>query len=35
MTISSNVLEAIGITSIVQLRKVVPKGCARIVAKLE
>ena len=35
MNIPSNVLESIGNTPIVQLRKVVPSGCARIVAKLE
>ena len=32
---SRNVLESIGNTPIVQLRKVVPSNCARIVAKLE
>ncbi len=35
MIISFNVLEAIGNTSIVQLHRVVPKGCAKIVVKLE
>ena len=35
MSISSNVLESIGNTPIVQLRKVVPPGSARILAKLE
>jgi len=35
VNIPSNVLESIGNTPIVQLRKVVPSGCARIVAKLE
>ena len=35
MKISSNILEAIGNTSLVQLRKVVPSGCAEIFAKLE
>ncbi len=35
MNISSNVLQAIGNTSLVQLNKVVPPGCAKIVAKLE
>ena len=30
-----NVLDAIGNTSLVELRRVVPKGCARIFAKLE
>ena len=33
--INTNILQAIGNTSIVQLRKVVPDGCAQIVAKLE
>lgn len=35
MSISSNVLESIGNTPIVQLRKFVPPGSARILAKLE
>jgi len=35
MTLSSNVLDSIGNTPIVQLRRVVPSNCARIVAKLE
>lgn len=35
MNIASNVLESIGNTPIVQLCKVVPTGCARILAKLE
>jgi len=35
MPISRNILESIGNTPIVQLRKVVPSNCARIVAKLE
>jgi cysteine synthase A len=35
MRISGNVLEAIGNTSLVQLRRVVPPGCATILAKLE
>jgi len=35
MSISYNVLESIGNTPIVQLRKVVPPGSARILAKLE
>ncbi|HVP13092.1 MAG TPA: cysteine synthase family protein [Phycisphaerae bacterium] len=35
MTIGSNVLQAIGNTSLVELRRVVPPGCARIFAKLE
>ncbi|MFP5355372.1 MAG: PLP-dependent cysteine synthase family protein, partial [Gemmatimonadota bacterium] len=35
MRISNSVLEAIGNTSLVQLRRVVPEGCARIVVKLE
>jgi cysteine synthase A len=35
MSISTNILQAIGNTSIVQLRKVVPPGSARIFAKLE
>lgn len=35
MSISSNVLESIGNTPIVQLRKIVPPGSARILAKLE
>ena len=35
MPVSTNVLETIGNTSLVELRKVVPTGCARIVAKVE
>jgi cysteine synthase A len=35
MTIAANVLESIGNTPLVQLRKVVPPGSARILAKLE
>jgi Cysteine synthase len=35
MKISVNVLESIGNTPLVQLRKVVPPGCARVVVKLE
>jgi cysteine synthase len=35
MTVGSNVLDSIGNTPIVQLRKVVPPGAARILAKLE
>jgi cysteine synthase len=35
MGISSNVLEAIGNTSLVELRRVVPAGCARIFVKIE
>jgi cysteine synthase A len=35
MTIASNVLEAIGNTPIVQLRKIVPPGSARVLVKLE
>ncbi len=35
MVTCSNILEAIGNTSIVQLRRVVPEGCAKIFAKLE
>lgn len=35
MTIASNVLESIGNTPLVQLRKVVPPGSARVLAKLE
>ena len=35
MSISSNVLKSIGNTPIVQLRKIVPPGSARILAKLE
>lgn len=35
MTANQSVLQAIGHTSLVQLRKVVPAGCARILAKLE
>ena len=33
--LSSNVLETIGNTSLVELRRVVPAGCARIVVKVE
>jgi cysteine synthase A len=35
VNISANVLQAIGNTSIVQLHKVVPPGCAKIFVKLE
>lgn len=35
MKIKTDVLQAIGNTSLVQLRHVVPPGCAKIVAKLE
>jgi cysteine synthase A len=35
MGISSNVLEAIGNTALVELRRVVPTGCARIFVKVE
>ncbi len=35
MPISANVLESIGGTPLVQLRRVVPPGCARVVVKLE
>ena len=35
MTIAINVLGAIGNTPLVQLRKIVPPGSARIVVKLE
>lgn len=35
MTIATNVLESIGKTPIVELRKVVPQGSARVLAKLE
>ncbi len=35
MSISSSILRAIGNTSLVQLRHVVPPGCARILVKLE
>jgi cysteine synthase A len=35
MNISANVLQAIGNTSLVQLRRVVPPGCAKIFVKLE
>ena len=35
MNISTNILQAIGNTSLVQLRRVVPPGCAKIVVKLE
>jgi cysteine synthase A len=35
MGIASNVLEAIGDTALVELRRVVPPGCARIFVKVE
>lgn len=35
MNNSSNVLDAIGGTSMVQLRRVVPPGCGRVLVKLE
>lgn len=35
MTIATNVLDAIGNTPLVQLRKVVPPGSARVLVKLE
>ncbi len=35
MSIGSNILQAIGNTSLVQLRNVVPPGCAKIFVKLE
>ena len=35
MSISGNILQAIGNTSLVQLRHVVPPGCAKIFVKLE
>jgi cysteine synthase A len=35
MSIGSNILQAIGNTSFVQLRSVVPPGCAKVFAKLE
>ncbi len=35
MSTGSNILQAIGNTSLVQLRSVVPPGCARVFAKLE
>ncbi len=35
MSIDSNILQAIGNTSLVQLHNVVPSGCAQIFAKLE
>jgi cysteine synthase A len=35
MGISNNVLEAIGNTSLVELRRVVPPGCARVFVKVE
>jgi cysteine synthase A len=35
MSIGSNILQAIGNTSLVQLRHVVPPGCAKIFVKLE
>jgi len=35
MIIASNVLETIGKTPIAQLQRVVPNGCARVLAKLE
>ena len=35
MTIATNVLESIGNTALVQLKKIVPPGSARVLAKLE
>jgi cysteine synthase A len=35
MAIASNVLESIGNTPLVQLRKIVPSGCGRVLVKLE
>ena len=35
MRVSGNVLDTIGNTSLVELRRVVPPGCARIVVKVE
>src|SRR4051812_47907475 len=35
MTTAASVLDAIGNTPLVQLRRVVPRGCARIVVKVE
>lgn len=35
MSIGSNILQAIGNTSLVQLNNVVPSGCAKVFAKLE
>jgi len=35
MSVFENILQAIGNTSMVQLHRVVPRGCARIMAKLE
>ncbi|NRO96041.1 pyridoxal-phosphate dependent enzyme [Paraburkholderia sp. NMBU_R16] len=35
MKIATNVLEAIGNTPLVELRRVVPRGCGRVVVKLE
>ncbi|UCE61420.1 MAG: cysteine synthase family protein [Phycisphaerales bacterium] len=35
MTSASNILQAIGNTSLVQLRDVVPPGCAKVLVKLE
>ena len=35
MSVSSSVLETIGNTSLVELRRVVPPGCAKIVVKVE
>jgi cysteine synthase A len=35
MSIASNILEAVGNTSLVQLQNVVPHGCAKIFVKLE
>jgi cysteine synthase A len=35
MSIGTNILQAIGNTSLVQLRNVVPQGCAKIFVKLE
>src|SRR5947199_9458175 len=35
MSLSANVLETIGNTPLVELRRVVPDGCARILVKVE
>lgn len=35
MNLSSNLLESVGNTPMVQLRKVVPPNCARVAVKLE
>ena len=35
MSIGSNILQAIGNTSLIQLQKVVPPGCAKVFVKLE